>query len=184
LSLDRPPAGRRKGTGQGAGPDQLRFAILDGNDRDQERASWQDGEGGRLERFIQEIAVEVITSAEISYRESCVDAFEWRVGRKAGLEEDIRNRQLQLEHEELERRQRLEQARIDRLLDEAQSLQRAMDIRAYVDAVKNILASETTSISSEEMVRWSKWALAEADRIDPVRSARFIDTFDEKGDAN
>jgi hypothetical protein len=62
------PAGRRKGTGQGAGPDQLRFAILAEYDRDQERASWQDGEGGRLERFIQEIAVEVVTSAEISYQ--------------------------------------------------------------------------------------------------------------------
>jgi hypothetical protein len=33
------------------------------------------------------------------------------------------------------------------------------------------------------MRRWSKWALAEADRID-VRSARFIDTFDEKDDLN
>ncbi len=46
-SLDRPPAGRRKGAGQEGGPDQLRFAILSGYDRE-ERASWQDGEGGRL----------------------------------------------------------------------------------------------------------------------------------------
>jgi hypothetical protein len=105
------------------------LAILAGYDPDQERASWQDGEGGRLERFVQEIAVEVVTSAEISYLDSCVRAFEWRVRRKAGLVEEIRNRQLQLEREELERRQRLEQARIDRLLDEAESLRKAMDIR-------------------------------------------------------
>ena len=57
-------------------------------------------------------------------------------------------------------------------------------IRAYVAAVQAIVANETASISAEEMQRWSKWALAEADRVDPVRSARFIDTFDENDDAN
>jgi hypothetical protein len=68
---DRSPARRGKGAGQDAGgPDQLRFAILGRYDRDQVRACWQDGEEGRLERFIQEIAVEVVTSAEISYREN------------------------------------------------------------------------------------------------------------------
>jgi hypothetical protein len=30
------------------------------------RISWQDGEDGRLERFVQEIAVEVVTTAEIT----------------------------------------------------------------------------------------------------------------------
>jgi hypothetical protein len=60
--------GVAKAQARAAGPDQLRFAILAEYDRDQERASWQDGEGGRLERFIQEIAVEVVTSAEISYQ--------------------------------------------------------------------------------------------------------------------
>jgi hypothetical protein len=58
LSLDRPPAGRRKTAQAASDPDQLRFAILAGHDRE-ERASWQDGQGGRLERFVQEIAVEV-----------------------------------------------------------------------------------------------------------------------------
>jgi hypothetical protein len=75
------------------------------------------------------------------------------------IEEDERNRQLELEREERERQQRLEQARIDRLLDEAQSLRGAMDIRAYVDAVKATVASETISISSKAIERWSKWAL-------------------------
>jgi hypothetical protein len=110
--------------------------------------------------------------------------FEWRVQRKAGLEEEARNRQLELEREERERRERLEQARIDRLLDEAELLRRATNIRAYVAAVKAIVANETASISAEEMQRWSKWALAEADPIDPVISTRFLDAFDEKDDAN
>jgi hypothetical protein len=112
ISLDRPATGRRKGASQDiGGPNQLRFAM--------ERLSWQDGEAGRLEHAIQEIAVEVATAAEISYRESCVREFEWRVRRKTELEEEARQRQLELEREERERLRQLEQARIDRLLDEA-----------------------------------------------------------------
>ena len=84
ISLDRPPATRGKNAGR---PDQLRFAILGRYDRDQVRASWQDGGGGRLKSFTQEIAVEVVTSAEISYRENCIGAFEWRVQRKVQLDE-------------------------------------------------------------------------------------------------
>ncbi len=73
---------------------------------------------------------------------------------------------------------RLGQARIERLLDEAASLRRAIDIRAYVDAVRAAVANENSSISAEELLQWPKWALAEADRIDPVRSSRFIRTFE------
>jgi hypothetical protein len=185
LSLDRPLAGHRKGASPAAGgPDQLHFAILAGYDRDRKRTSWQDGEGGRLERFIREIAVEVVTSAEVSYREGCIRGFEWRVRRKAHLEEDARNRQLQVEREQRERQQKLAQARIDRLLDEAASLRRAMDIRAYVDAVKTTVASETTSILPDAIERWSKWALVEADRIDPVKTARFLENIEADNDAN
>lgn len=123
------------------------------------------------------------TCAEISYRERSVDEFEWRVRRKATLEEDARNRELQIEREGQEHQQRVEQARIDRLLDEAVSLRQATDIRAYVDAVKAAVANQTASISAEELLPWSKWALAAADRIDPVRSARFIRVFEIIGDA-
>jgi hypothetical protein len=59
-----------------------------------------------------------------------------------------------------------------------------MDIRAYVDAVRAILAHETNSISAEKLERWSKWALAAADRIDPVRNAHFIRAFEIDGDPN
>jgi hypothetical protein len=96
-----------------------------------------------------------VTSAEISYREGSIRGFEWRVQRKAQLEEDARRHQLQLEREERQRQQQLEQARIDRLLDEATSLRRANDIRVYIDAVRNSLAIAATSVSPEEIERWS-----------------------------
>ena len=79
---------------------------------------------------------------------------------------------IELEREERERQQRLEQARIDRLLDEAASLRRVTDIRAYVDAVNAAVRGDAASISSDVIERWSEWALAESDRIDPVKTAR------------
>jgi hypothetical protein len=90
--------------------------------------------------------------------------------RKAQLEEDRRNRQLHIGREEQERQQQIEQARIDRLLGDAESLRQATNIRAYVAAVQAIVANETASISAEKMAGWSERALAQADRIDPVRS--------------
>jgi|GEM_PF-5061645 len=108
-------------------------------------------------------------------------AFEWRLERKARLEEDAHNHQLHLERQERARQQRLEQARIDRLLDEAASLRRATDIRACVDAVKTVVASQATSISSDAIERRSKWAFAEADRIDPIKTVRFLKNI-EVGD--
>ena len=107
--------------------------------------------------------------------------FEWRVRRKARLEEDARK--LQLEREERERQQQLEQARIGRPLDEAAALRRASDIRAYVDAVNAAVRSDTTAIGSDVIECWSKWARAEADRIDPVKTARFLDGMRTDDDA-
>jgi hypothetical protein len=183
VSLDRPTKGRGKTSNQGVnGPDQLRLVIQSGYDREQEQASWQDGEGGRLEQFIEEIALEVVTSAEISYREGCFRAFEWRVRRKAQLEEQARDLQLQMEREIRERQQELQQARIDRLLDESASLRRATDIRAYVEAVKTTVANDAVLISLDSVEQWSKWALAEADRIDPVKTARFLDEVEAQDD--
>jgi hypothetical protein len=38
-------------------------------------------------------------------------------------------------------------------------------IRAHVDAVKAAVANETTSISAEELLPWSKWKIPATDRI-------------------
>jgi hypothetical protein len=63
-------------------------------------------------------------------------------------------------------------------------LRRATDIRAYVDAVKTTVVSQATSISPDAIERWSKWALAEADRIDPIKSARLLEGIEGDDNAN
>jgi hypothetical protein len=177
LTVDRPKVTRR-GASHGLHPsggksDPLRLAVVEGYQREEERAAWQDTEDAPLEHLIGEIAVEIVAVAELKYREGCVRQFEWRVKRKSEREEELRQRQIELKRQERERLQRLEQARIDRLLDEAASLRRATDIRAYVQAAREV-AEVGIDAMNEEIERWARRALAEADRIDPVRNGRFL----------
>jgi hypothetical protein len=56
-------------------------------------------------------------------------------------------------------------------------------IRAYVEAVKATVANDVVSISLDAVEQWSKWALSEADRIDPVKTARFLEEIEADDDA-
>ncbi|ODM71380.1 hypothetical protein A6X20_30290 [Bradyrhizobium elkanii] len=187
LSLDRPKVSGRKSSlaksSNGGTFDPLRLAIVKGYERDQEQAAWQDGDEGRLEQRMSDIAVEIVTAAEVSYREGCTRHFEWRVQRKAQLEQDLRQQRLELERRERERQEKLAQARIDRLLAEAASLRNAADIRAYVRAAEQAVECEGIAASADELAHWSSWALAQADRIDPVKNRQFLQAFEE-GDSS
>ena len=112
-------------------------------------------------------------TAELQHREGAVRHHEWRVERKAQLEEEERRRQLEAERAERERRKRLEQARIDRLLKDAAAFQQANEIRKYVQAIR-LVQTQGCDSSPEALEQWSKWALAEADRIDPVIGGAFL----------
>jgi hypothetical protein len=50
-----------------------------------------------------EIAVQIILTAEVQYREGTVRSYEWRVQRKAEMEEEERERKRQAERAERER---------------------------------------------------------------------------------
>jgi len=161
---------------------KLSFSILQSLSSENERISWQDDDKGKLESRITEIAVELILTGELQHRESALRRYQWRVKRKAELEEEERKRKLEAERRERERLKRLEQARIDRLLKDAVAFQQAGVIRRYVEAIR--LAYECTSPSgTEPFERWSKWALAEADRIDPAMGGAFLRAMRDEDDA-
>ena len=119
-----------------------------------------------------DVAVQAILTAEIQYRENALRQYQWRVRRKAELEEEQRKRKLEAERAEKERKKRIEQARINRLLGDAAAFQQAGEIRKYVEAIRQAQALDGSSI--EEVEQWSQWALAQADRIDPALSQKFL----------
>jgi hypothetical protein len=184
IRLDRPKRpGRRGRTEQGAEPSdaKLCLSILESLGSDKERVSWQDDEGGRLESRLAEIAIQLILTAELQHRESAIRRYQWRVERKAQLEEEERERKLKAERAERERRKRLERARIERLLKAAAAFQQAGAIRKYVEAIRLTLSSNE-ACSPEQLERWSQWALSEADRIDPAIGGAFLTAMrDEEG---
>lgn len=184
IKLDRAtsPKTNRLSGATSKSEDALRFAICRDYDRTVETAFWQDGEAGRIEDFIKDIAIEVITSAEVDYRATCVHAFEWRVRRKAELEEAARQHQLALERRALERQRQREQDRIDRLLDEAEALRKATDIRAYVSAVRSLVAKNGNP-SGHDIDQWARWALDQAARIDPVANGGYALPHEDNDEA-
>lgn len=157
----------------------LRLSIL--IEGEKERTGWQDGEAERLESLLSEIALEIVVTAELQYREAAIRSYEWRVKRKAQLEEEARQRTLEAQRREKERLAKIEKANVDRLLGEVAALRQANDIRAYVDAVCAALRNSTESSAPEELQQWHDWALAQTDRIDPIKGAAYLRPSDVDG---
>jgi hypothetical protein len=179
IHLDRLKRARGRGyAANSADADEakLSLSILQSPGSENIRIAWQDDDHGKLETHITEIAVQVILTAELQYREGTVRSYEWRVQRKAELEEEDRERKRQAERAERERQKRLEQGRIDRLLKSAAAFQQAGAIRKYVEAIR-VTQTDSEACSGEELERWCKWALAEAERIDPVVGGKFLLTM-------
>jgi hypothetical protein len=162
---------------------KLSFSILEScYGSDKKRLSWQDDDSDKIEARIAEIARELVLTAEVQYRESALRQYQRRVERKAELEEEERKRKVEAERRERERLKRLEQARIDRLLKDAAAFQQAAAIRKYVEAIQ--LAQGCSNVSvADDLERWSKWALVQADRIDPAIGGAFLKAMRDEDNA-
>jgi hypothetical protein len=187
ITLERPA--RVRGTGQNATKRSdtndtiLSLSILQSINSQENATSWQDEDSCKLEALMTEISVEVILTAERQYRDSEIRRYEWRVKRKAELEEQDRQRKTAAERAARERQQRIEKARVDRLLKDATAFRQANDIRRYVDALRTLQAKEALT-SPEEFDHWSAWALAQADRVDPATGGSFTGAMQDQEDGD
>ena len=150
------------------------------------RTSWEDTDKTKLEAHLTEIVVELVVSGERQYRAGQRRHYELLLKRKADVIEEIRKRKEEAERKERERLAALERAGVKRLLGEATALRRAADIRAYVGQLEELCADGDVDVSGDQLADWRRWALAQADRIDPVQSRRFLDGIhdlnDDQGD--
>ena len=177
LALDKPKRTIRRAhllnAAEEASDTRLCLSILKGWGSEEVLATWQDDDAQKLEAHMTDIAIHMILTAEIKYRENVLHGYQWRIKRKAELEEEQRKRKLEAERAEKERQKRLEQARVNRLLRDSSAFQQAGEIRKYVEAIRLALSRDESS-STEELEGWSQWALAQADRIDPVIGGKFL----------
>lgn len=140
---------------------------------------WQDEGRKKVESRLGTFVTELIVSAERQYRRSRERHHEWLLERKAHIRERLRVQKEQAEREARERQERLEREKIERLLADAASFRSAQKIRDYVDQVTRTVSEQSDLAPTGEVERWRVWALAQADRIDPVRSSRYLDSINE-----
>jgi hypothetical protein len=180
LALDPPESRTARGrqSDRSSASDQLRLAILAGLGSQEARTAWTDDEHGKLESHMTGIAIELVLTAEHQHREGALRHHQWRIERKAQIEEEDRQRRAEAERAERERQERLEQARIDRLLKDADAFRKANEIRTYVAALTSRV-QENGKAELEDLERWREWALAQADRIDPAIGGAFLNARDD-----
>tara|TARA_R110001592_G_scaffold10110_2_gene52751 strand:+ start:12487 stop:13692 length:1206 start_codon:yes stop_codon:yes gene_type:complete len=128
---------------------------------------WEDQDDLPLEERLKEIVLAVIVGGELSYRSGCLRGYKWDVERRHKAIDEVRKKRAEQARLGRERIERIQAEQLKALTDEAAAWRQAAEIRSYVAAVQAEHAKR--AISSEASLAWANWALAEADRIDPLR---------------
>lgn len=177
--LERVPTRVRASRGKGADaekrqPERLRLRLLPSDRRSTGVQSWEDKEEAALEDQVAEIVMGLIVAGELQYRDLLRQHYEWSVQQQRREEEEARRKQEEAARQERERLVKEQQDKIDRLLGEAMALRQATDIRVYVETVIARMKCENDPLKLKKLHGWASWALAEADRIDPIKSEQFL----------
>lgn len=151
---------------------RLRLALDPGEDRRPDGQSWEDGDT-TLEQQARGIVLAVMLKGEQQHRNAAIRSHAWRVELKASTIERLEKERAEAERKERERQAALERKRVEDLLGDAVAFRRARDIRAYVEEARAANADAPEPVAAQDMVSWARWALAQADRIDPVRTGAF-----------
>jgi hypothetical protein len=161
IELDTPKRSNGRNQEGAENEKKLMLTALAGQRFSNVVSNWTDDEHGKLEDKLTDIVVGLATISEHESRRWKAEREEWR--RKQAAEEE-EARRIAKEKAEREARERVvaeQQARLDELLGEARAWKDAALIRAFADARRR---RESLCESS----KWVEWALAEADRIDPL----------------
>ncbi|MBX5131258.1 hypothetical protein HJB80_00920 [Rhizobium lentis] len=138
------------------------------------QTTWEDKSDDGIEAHLTDVAVNILVAGENSCREKEFSHYQWLVKHKADLIEWAKKDKEEAEKAERERRIKEEKQRLDRLLAEAKALREAEEIRAYVASVRKLNENAVDPVPEDDLRNWALWALEQADRIDPVRSRRFL----------
>lgn len=137
--------------------------------------TWIDTKTAKLEACLTDIVVHLIVAGEMRFRRQAVASYEWALERRREAEEELAKARAEAARKAREARIQAERQRREALLGMAADLRAAEDIRALVRRVGEARADA----SDETARRWSAWALAVAERLDPL--PRLV--FEEEGRA-
>jgi len=177
FQLEGPAQGRRSGRSSSASSEAretLCLTISTAHDAVPGiRFSWRDEDGSKLEQQLTDIIIGMAVAGEHLHRKWLEQQAAWARQRQEEAEREAKRRKAEEERRERERIAALEKAKRDALRRDAKAWREANDIRAYVEAVRRSAASP------ESIEDWARWALLEADRIDPIVSGRALESMRE-----
>ena len=124
---------------------------------------WTDDQTGKLEAKLGTACAAVIVAGEAAFRKHLRDNEGWQKQR------DLLDQKWRQEQLEAVNRRRLEELR-----KSGDLLRQAEDLRSLVQAVKLAVLEGTANVEPAALCAWEAWALAEADRIDPVKSGQIM----------
>lgn len=152
-------------------PQRLRLTLT--QPFSSESRHWDETSESHLEKKLTEIVVQTLVFGEEGYRASLARARNSLIEQKERISGEIRKREGERIRKEREMLATEQKERVAALLAQAADLQRAAAIRSYVQAMKE--KTSTLPVTAEKFALWEAWALAEADRIDPGKSLKFLD---------
>ncbi|MDF1592570.1 MAG: hypothetical protein P1P89_13725 [Desulfobacterales bacterium] len=129
------------------------------------RQNWKDGIKAKLEDRIQSFidGLVDVAAAKIEKDRERAEEERRRMERQRQLEEE------RLKRAELRRIYLEEEARVNKLVSDAENWKKSRIIREYIFETKRIAASGELTISFEKpLSEWLSWAHDQADRLDPL----------------
>jgi hypothetical protein len=123
------------------------------------QAEWRDDPDHPLEDQLNAIVAGFFMAGEVLRRH--------RLGRQ---EAERRYAEAERERWEQEERHRKEAERVQELLRCVSAWRQAAEIRAYVEAVRTTDETTQQKTGTAHLDEWASWALAQADRLDPLLS--------------
>lgn len=125
--------------------------------------TWSDDDRGKVEAKLPDIVAGIITAGEAEFRRSLKEA-----------EERIEAQRIADEKQQQERLAALNLQRIGDLHKSGELLRKAQEIRLLVKNVREAVEKDG-SVEEVELLQWERWAMAEADKIDPIRTGQYLD---------
>lgn len=164
FSLDHPQArpnrhGEPETRNGQAGP--LRLELKPRRPAEATSGAWADRHDAKLEDQLTEIVLAMIIAGEAEYRFRCFSWHEYLLKRRRENEIESARRKAEAEERERQRLIREAQARRERLFAQGAAWRTAQDIRSMVAALAEVE-------ERPEFDEWRRWALSEADLLDPV----------------
>ena len=151
-------------------PRLLGQTVLNVHGDHPERSSWEDEEGAPLETRVTEIAVELIATAEINYREACLRRHLWVTEKRRDLRAHMDEERREAEATALANAVAREKGRLDNLLGMASDYRQARAIRLFVGTIQQRLRDAEGTLDGARFEDWCRWALAQADELDPAKN--------------